>query len=286
MRDGFDGTRSVAALALGYAGTIVPPVLPPISFEPGEGLRSLAAVPVDEEARPAVAAQLRDAFAWCAARFPLGIRDANGRRCPAVTGFSVGRSAHPGEFLTASSPQRTGTLFVAAPWPVPSRYRLASLIAHEAMHQALYNRERRGPVARLGSLGYSPWKAQLRPGRLVWHAFWTFSTQFMLLVEALAERGATILAEDPEMPAFLAEMDARIACCADSLEAFDLLDATEFARTREALHLMTAKSACLLAGVAGYVRLRAEWQAAVASELEGWAELRLATPSDAALSLA
>ncbi len=274
----FARTEEIVRTALGYAAERIEPVLAALSFEPGEGLRALDATPVATPARPQVEAQVRDAHRWCAERFPLGIRDAEGRACRAVSAICVGQSRHPGEFLTASSPQRPGIVFAAAPWPVPSRYRLASLIAHEAMHQALYHRERQGPVARVGALGYSPWKEVLRPGRLVWHAFWTFSAQFLFLAEAVAD--PQLLAEDPDLTEFLAEMDARIECCAGSLVAFEILDRPETDRVERGLDLVASARTELAKIVPDYARRLARWAAKVEAELEAWAERQLDAPAD------
>lgn len=285
MPHAFSCTQAIVGLALGYPVELAD-TLPSLSFEPGDGLRALDARPVAARDRPAIAAQMIDAYRWCADRFPLGIRTIDGVRAPAVAAICLGRSGHAGEFLTASSPQRPGTIFVAAPWPLSSRYRLASLVAHEAMHQALYDRERAGPVARVGSLGYSPWKEQLRPGRLVWHAFWTFSAQFVFLAEAVASPTGTILADDPEMPEFLGEMDARLECCLDSLESFEIVAGAEQEYVQASSAIVSTMRSWLRANVADYGAIRARWQLVIDRERDTWANRQRAAHDEAVLSLA
>jgi hypothetical protein len=285
MLDAFPRTQAIVGLALGHPVEIAER-LPSLSFEPGDGLRALDARAVAAEDQHAIAAQMIDAYCWCARRFPLGIRTIDGARVSAVAAICLGRSGHAGEFLTASSPQRPGTIFVAAPWPLSSRYRLASLVAHEAMHQALYDRERAGPVARLGSLGYSPWKEQLRPGRLVWHAFWTFSAQFVFLAEAIASPAEAVLAADLEMPEFLGEMDARLECCVESLASFEIVAGAEHERVDAGSAIVSAMRSWLGANVADYGAIRARWQAMVDHERDTWASRQRAAHDETVLSLA
>lgn len=265
----YPGTKAAVANALGYEPELDPDYVPTISFELGDGLRALDATDIRPDERLATEAQLLDCYRWCAKRFPLVIRDPYNKRCRAIEAIRAGHSAQPGEYLTASSPHYPYSILVAAPWPIPSRFRLASLLAHEALHQALYNRERQGPVARVGSLAYSPWKAQLRPGRLVWHAFWTFTGQFIFLTESVAIEGEAILSADPSILDFLAEMEARIECCAESLAAFDILPSAEAGRIQPALTAMRSAGESL-ARLSGYEGQRSRWAAAVQRQVESW----------------
>lgn len=261
-------TRRLVELALGYA--LDATGRPELRFDLAPQLADFGATVISEDERAAVSGQVLDAYDWCAARFPLAIRDPEGRKVQAIASISLGRSVHEGEYLTASSPHRPCDVFVAAPWPLAGIYRLGSLLAHEAMHQALYNRERIGDVARVRSLGYSPWKQQLRPGRLVWHAFWTFSTQFSLLVEAFLEEGGAMVDADPNLLDFIAEMDARIDCCGQSLEQFDLLPAEEAGRVEQALVEVRLASRDLMQAAPLYASRHARWSEDVAREIEIW----------------
>ncbi|WP_294123363.1 hypothetical protein [Sphingomonas sp.] len=269
FRPAFRLTWDALESALGYECELDRDGPPFVKFELGEGLKALEATDISAENQAAVETQMLDCYRWCAARFPLMIRNVDGKRCSAIRAIRVGQSAHAGEYLTASSPQCPYTILVAAPWPISSRYRLASLLAHEALHQALYNRERGGIVARLGSLAYSPWKQQLRPGRLVWHAFWTFSGQFIFMAEAIAASSEEILSADPSILDFLAEMEARIECCAESVTAFEILALPEAERSRSTLGAVRQMGDSL-AGYHGYIEHRVRWTAAVHREVDLW----------------
>jgi hypothetical protein len=280
MRDvEFPCTRHLVGLALGYA--LDAPQSPELCFELAPQLARLGATPLAPEDRAGVSEQMREAHAWCAARFPLGICDAEGRSRPAIAQIYLARSLHEGEYLTASSPHRPNGIFVAAPWPIGGIYRLGSLLAHEAMHQALYHRERAGGVARAHSLAYSPWKQRLRPGRLVWHAFWTFSTQFGLLSEAILQENARMLKSDGKLLDFIAEMDVRIGYCAQSLEQFDILPKEEAGRMHEAFALVQRASQALFARMPDYAQWHAAWADTAAREIADWSNGDLLQPSAA-----
>lgn len=267
---GFDRTRMVAELALGYPLDAEQGSDPDIRFDLAPELAGLGSMPVDAPMRELVAEQLRDAYAWCADRFPLRMRDAGMNPVSAIIEIHAARSARPGEYLTASSPHRPYRIFVAAPWPLSGRYRLASLLAHEAMHQGLYDRERIAGVGRAGSLAYSPWKQRLRPGRLVWHAAWTFSTQFALLCEAVLSEGDAILAVDPDLLGFIAEMEARLVRCIESLETFEILGPDEAGRLSRALVEIAALVDAMAAGHEEYRPLGSRWSEVVSREIEDW----------------
>lgn len=283
--------------ALGYLPRRRSQVPPEVDFELAAELEQLDAVRLAPADEWAVAAQIGEAFEWCAARFPLCLRipagepragDANRPKgvveddCDgshedrAIGRLKVARSARPGEYVTASSPHRLQQVFIAAPWPLSSPFRLASLFVHEAMHQGLYLRERSETPARPGSLAYSPWKGQLRPGRLVWHSFWTFMVQFAFLAEAFARETEVMLSADPGLPDFLADMDSRIACCAQSLAEFEILQPAEAARVDAAGDALAALAERLDEATGGYCRRRAAFAAEVNAETERWSEAQIA----------
>ncbi|MDR6384025.1 hypothetical protein [Paraburkholderia caribensis] len=259
-------------LALGFSPEFARGHVPAICFDLAPELAGLGASPIADVQHGLVAGQLQEAYAWCAERFPLLIRDADMNPIPAICEIHAAQRSNLGEYLTASSSRRPYRIFVAAPWPLSSVYRLGSLLAHEAIHQALYNRERIASVARPWSLAYSPWKQRLRPGRLVWHAAWTFSTQFALLCDAVLNDGEAMLAADPDILGFIAEMEARIVRCIESLETFEILGPEEANGIAGAL-AETAWLACNLAARhADYAVLRSQWSESVAREIQTWSE--------------
>jgi hypothetical protein len=260
----------VARLVLGQAWGPSPAPAPRLSFDLAPELLDHGASTLSAGERSLVSGQAMAAFAWCAARFPLQLPDQDGLPSWAIQEITIGRGAHPGEYLTASSPQRPYNILVAAPWPLPSIYRLASLLVHEAMHQALYDRERRGPVARIGSLAYSPWRQKLRPGRLVWHALWTFSVQFVLLGDAVVSEGSELLSADPDLGAFLGEMAARLALCSQSLVDFDILDAVEADRAAQATALVIETANALEVACPGFTEARSRWLDLATREIDAW----------------
>lgn len=286
MREELSHTARLCRGALGYLPRRRPQGLPEIDFELAAELARLDGVRLAPGEERAVAAQIASAFAWAAARFPLALRvpggetaDPGRREIRAIARLKVARSARPGEYVTASSPHRPQQVFIAAPWPLPTLFRLASLFVHEAMHQGLYLRERSQTPARPGSLAYSPWKGQLRPGRLVWHSFWTFSVQFAFLAEAVAAEGEAMLSADPGLRDFLADMDARIACCARSLAAFEILRPAEAARVAAAGEAMAALAARLDQATEDYRRRRDAFAADVDAETERWGAAQIAARS-------
>jgi hypothetical protein len=252
----------------GYGSTTVPP----ITFDDGgTDLVDLGAVAVAPDQRPLVSRQVATAFRWCARRFPMsGAPGPEPIARPAVTQLVIGTSGHPDELLSASSRHRPGTLFMAAAWPLPSTFRFASLIAHEAVHQWLFAREAEASPVRPGSIGYSPWKKTHRPGGLVWHAFWTFTCQLALLGGAvLADAAPAVL--DPGLPALLADLRARSLTCVYSLELFGVLVPGELARCRAAAALVEDLVLALTtAGVLAADLLEAACDTTF-SEFEAWA---------------
>jgi hypothetical protein len=263
-------TLELVELALGYTSSQSCFAAPRIDFALASELQALGAHVVPEARRPHVVSQVLDAFSWCSDRFPLGLRESPDSVIWAIQTLSIGHSAHEGEYLTASSPQRPYTVFVAATWPIHNRHRLASLFAHEAMHQGLYIRERNEAPTRRHSLAYSPWKQGLRPGRLVWHAFWTFSVQFVFLGQAVLEAFDEISSSDADISSFLAEMQARIELCAQSLDEFDVLRREERSRCEQGMHIVSSTTN-QLRKITAYEESCLHWAAAANQEVEVWA---------------
>jgi hypothetical protein len=262
-------TDRVTHSALKYLPQHVLRDAPAVDFDIGAHFQHLSCAVVAEEDRPAVAAQLGEAFAWCQRRFRLGIRAPGGRSVASITRFTVGRSLHEGETLTASSAQAPTAVLIAARWPLSSPYRLASLMAHESIHQALYVREAAASPVRAGSLGFSPWKNTLRPGRLVWHAFWTFSCQLAMLGEALRD-DERLVAEDAGLIAFAADIWGRLLVCMESLRSFAIVDADEMRACEEALTMLEALWS-ELGQRPGYDRAQKAAESRALAEYETWA---------------
>jgi hypothetical protein len=228
----------VARLALGYEPPRCPQSAPQVSFELAVHFAGLSACAVAPGDRATAEKQILDAFWWCHPRFPLSVRRADGTVTPTIQQFRVGHALHEGELLSASSSQAIGTVLLAANWPLRSIYRLGSLVAHESMHQALFQREIDGGPVRRGSLGFSPWKNSLRAGRLVWHGYWTFSCQFALLGEAVLQTPKDMRLVDPGIDRFLAEMFARISVCRQSLSIFEILSDEGFQECEAAFSIV------------------------------------------------
>jgi hypothetical protein len=104
----------------------------------------------------------------------------------------------------------------------------------------------------------------------VWHAFWTFSMQFAFLCEALVEDGVRLKQIDPDILDFLAEMQARIELCSESLEAFEVLEEAE--RTKVELGLSIVERTALDLGHedAEYNRRSQHWSNLVCDEVQAW----------------
>jgi hypothetical protein len=129
--------------------------------------------------------------------------------------------------VTASSPQEPGTIWFAANWDTLTTRRIAGNVLHEAVHQLLYHREGNdASLLRTHSIAYSPWKQRERPGRWVWHAFWTFSAHCVFLADTITARDV----EFNEDKAEVGNMYLRLKQCFDSLEMFDVVIDPEEAR--------------------------------------------------------
>jgi hypothetical protein len=263
-------TRRVIELALGYSVEAPAEHRPILSFDLAPELAKLEATPVATIDRESVSRQIQDAYFWCQLRFPLAVRSPSVRTVIAIEHINVARCARSVGYVTASSPQRPFFIFVAAHWPLPGIFRLSSLLAHEAMHQALYERERHSRVARHRSLAYSPWKQCLRPGRLVWHAVWTFVGQFVLLGDAITKDRESLMKADASLLDFLAEMEMRIDCCVQSLAQFEILDSEETRRVADAMVEVHAIGDELVAADDEYKYRRAIWLDIVTGEIESW----------------
>ena len=238
--------NAVLQHALGCAPKYINQVAPVISFELGSPHSDLGCRSVEGEDQSAIAEQLLGAFFWCANRFPLSILTMPENDFQqSIIKFVVGRSSHRGEYISASSPKTLRVVLLAADWPLKSHYRLASLIAHESMHNLLFIREAVGSPVRSGSLGYSPWKTTLRQGRLVWHSYWTFVCQFVMLGESILS-DSSLLQADPGLTRYLAQIQARIIICSESIKDFKVVNDHELSECDSALAFVDEVSRQLL----------------------------------------
>ncbi|MBB3571590.1 HEXXH motif-containing putative peptide modification protein [Rhizobium sp. BK491] len=205
-----------------------------LAFDISPALEGLGAREVDVNLHAAAISQINDALRWCSARFPLGRPESDQAM---VTSIEVGFAFKAAEIVSASSPTNLGHILLAAQWPLKSTYRLSSVLAHEVVHQHLYLRQEVDDPVRGRSLGYSPWKNCTRPGWLVWHSFWTFSCQVMLLAESFLMDERVGL-EDNEIPSFLAKMMGGVGLNLRSLEMFQIVSNPELDRCIEAGQLI------------------------------------------------
>jgi hypothetical protein len=269
-------TDKVIAKALDYLPDRTDLETPFFDFDLLPQFTHLSCRVVSGDERRLAANQLTEAFFWCQRRFPLRLRAADGSHRASIRRFVVGYSTHKDELLSASSAQVPGMVLMAAQWPLTSIYRLASLVAHESMHQALYERERLASPVRNASLGYSPWKYTLRPGRLVWHAFWTFACQFTLLAEAATEE-PELLMDDPELTRFLADMAARVCLCSESMMDFEIVSDDEARRCGDAL--LVVQSLCEeLRDYPGYSEAATHAENEVFRDYEAWSHSLVKSP--------
>lgn len=213
--------------------------------------------------------------AWTLAEALVGVRSwrVDDGRPPAIGRFRV-REGEADAFTSASIPDAEGNVLLCAPWRAAGPLRLASMMAHEAMHQALFLRERQGSPVRVRSLGYSPWRSETRPGRMVWHAFWAFGVQFALLSEALTSMKWS---EDDieDVLALTVSMPPRLAYTLESLGDFNIVTRAEFGRCNEAL-AMIDDSATGLGTLPNFASKLAEAEESIDREHRIWAERLLA----------
>lgn len=261
-------TRRIFELAVGNSHIVSVNKVPQIDF--GSPTRSAeydhTAVPM--ELQSSARKLLRVAYRWCNDRLPLIVVAADNVCVPAIRCIRVSMTVN-NVLLSASSPDAPGQMLLGAPWPVKHPYRIASLMAHEAVHQALFCREWQMSPVRPGSLAFSPWRLTARPGRLVCHAFWTFACQCALLSEALVDTPRMI--EDSKLTAFVAEMTARVETCLASVQMFEVV-------TKEELSRCSQGAACVAEAVSAAAAVwdfRSELEiqrVAAGSEFREWAE--------------
>lgn len=266
------GVEAVVKLSLGYVPETTEGCRPSVLFADrlGETLDSTAARPVDSgKSREVAREQLLGALEWCACRFPLSMRAGSNPCLGSIHEINLGRSVRPGRLLSSSSPDLAGVVFLAAQWPLLFEHRVASIIAHESIHQALYLRETCDFPVRGRSLGYSPWKDTGRPGRWVWHAYWTFSCQVALLMKAVVE-DPSLQDIDVNLVKFVADMDAKVGLCLYSLSLFDIVSETELARCQEARSVLDGM-ATTLAEVSRFDQERVAAVDRAHSRLASWA---------------
>ena len=200
--------------------------LPTMAFSSAQSLGDKVYTAVPTPLQGAARLTVARAYRWCSSNFPLADRPKSdlGWR-PAITQIDI-RTTPEGQLLSASSAQAPGRLILGAPWPLKDFYRLGSLMAHEIVHQGLFLREAVDTPVRHGSLAYSPWRQTARPGRLVWHAFWTFTCQLAISIHAL-QHTPELFNDDQSIARFLAQIIPRLEICRDSLERFDVVTGAE-----------------------------------------------------------
>jgi hypothetical protein len=202
------------------------PNLPKISFEWNVHLERDRVTPLQS---PGSRREAKETFLE-------GLQYAYGRRisgdCSAVASFVFGqiKRVHLGaasdrrSLITASSPQDLGAVWFAGNWGTLTPQRVAANVFHEAVHQALYRRELVEAAAlRRNSIAYSPWKKCERPGRWVWHAFWTFSVHCAFLAEAINPHSRDFQEDAVEV----AVMYLRLRQCVESIHMFNVVEDTQ-----------------------------------------------------------
>jgi len=260
------------AECLGYLPEHIGPDAPIIRFDNSESdLSRRGARKVASEIRAVVARQFEEAYTWCESRLPLTIRacDSEGMR-KSITSVMIGHSEESNVFLSSSSPEAPGVVFIAADWPMKNPYRLASLIAHEGIHQALYQRESEISPVTSSSVGYSPWKKTLRPGRWVWHAFWTFCCQSVMLGESV-QRDPSLLQYDRSLLRFVADLMARVSVNLASLELFRIVSSEELTRCDRAFTALE-RVAGGLDGGSDFAAFRAAAHENALQDMSAWAD--------------
>lgn len=221
-------------------------VEPEIEFSSGDPLGDYQAIALNHEERCAARDFVLSAFRWCSSRFPMLTGRINGGiHDQSITRIVVGKTSVAESFLSASSMQAPGEIQVAISDSFGTVFRFGSIIAHENTHQALYVRESISTPVRQGSLGYSPWKRTLRPGRWLWHSWWTFSCQFALVAESALSQ-SEILEQDPGLISFLADMAASLFLCIKILEDFEIVAPQELVRCADAKEMILELSESLM----------------------------------------
>ncbi len=220
---------------------------------------------VADQLRDGASAVSADAYRWCREHF------ASQAAAPGSGTITRLRlvACPSGELMTSSTPAVPGEVALGAGWPLETHYRLGSLLAHESIHQALFSREAGGGPVREGSLAYSPWRAATRPGRLAWHAFWTFACQIALLAETMLD-DPEMAGREPQLPVFVARLLPRLPIGLDSLARFEVLTAPELDRARDAMGALEEPIAQLVGELELGRTVEAETEAAEA-ELDAWA---------------
>lgn len=269
-------TEMVTEMALGRLPDRRETGTPEIDFDFARVFQDYGSKRVRGASQQMAADEFLEAYRWCANRFPLQKR-VDRRMVRSIDRVLIGQSLRPKELLSASSINAPGVVLFCAPWPLKSHYRIASLVAHESIHQALFVREIEATPVRSGSLGYSPWKRTLRDGRLVWHAFWTFACQYSFLSEEVL-KGSEIPERDRTIWKFLAEMNSRLVLCEHSMREFAVVDNRELKRSRRAMGLVGGLTEKLEETPEFVSKIKSSWEVVI-REYGDWAKNLAATQS-------
>ncbi|MCG3769180.1 MAG: hypothetical protein JW384_00300 [Nitrosomonadaceae bacterium] len=235
----FGVTKAILRLAsIGHVQLLRDSVRPPpstIRFGWEGGVGEFDCTPVSDEPSQALAENhFHSAIEFLQSRVPFMIRRVgDGPLSAPIVEAELGQVLEPRKMLSASSPEAPGVIRFAAHWSSFELPRGAALILHESVHQLLYAKEAAASPVRLKSLAYSPWKQTIRPGRLVWHAYWTFAVQVGFLLE-LANQIPQVEVRVGE----LAAMFARLEKCKESLTDFKILNDEEELRVVEGMKIL------------------------------------------------
>jgi hypothetical protein len=256
---------AVRDLALRGRPVALAEATPAIEFPASTEIADAATTAVGAGQRQGAGRTSADAYDWCRRTFASEVAAPGGG---AITKLRV-VTCTPGQLMTASTEAVPGEIVVGAHWPLETHYRLGSLLAHEAIHQLLFEREATDSPVRERSLAYSPWRVETRPGRLAWHAFWTFACQIALLAETMVGEPG-MAADEPELPRFVARLLPRLPIALDSLERFQVLSAAELDHARRAMDALDDPIARLVRDFELEQTVESE-EGTAHDELEAWA---------------
>ncbi len=232
-------TEEILKCSLGYLPEYIEYSPPIIDFNIDEEIGEYPFQKVPEAIHAEARTIILHAYSWCNKSFPLTrLNRTYNQNIQSIKRVKVGQTKENVCF-SSSLAQELGNVMIAACWYSIDFYRFSSLIVHENMHQALYIREHSftSSTIRPGSLGYSPWKHCERPGRMLWHSFWTFACQYVFLCESIFE-DKQILINEPCLLDFLADMESRILLCRSSLSIFNIVNSCESNKCDEGLQII------------------------------------------------
>lgn len=213
---------------------------------------------------------LYDTLTTCNKLIPLSIigKDNNVPLICKVIVWSVSRNRG---IYSASSFDEPGNVLLATSWRTIDKEMLVSTLVHEAVHQLLFHIEScsQADIYRTNSLAYSPWLKKERSGRLVWHGFWAFSSQFCFLANKIINEEYHKSSVNLSLLKQVSFMFSSVALARLSLEYFEVLLPVELSKVNSVYEIVKSTNIELMR-LKEYSKLLEETNKEIQNDFHSW----------------